>query len=104
MYNRYRYYLLTLLLVTQSCLSKGDELPEKCLLTKLEEDIKEYRAKGSRLFLPTLKKLKKLYPGDKFRAVKEKKCVDDLKIQHFSLSGNRNMINILTTYMIIVVL
>ena len=68
--------ILTLLLVTQYYLCQEEELPEKCLLTKLEEDIKEYRAKGSRLFLPTLRKLKKLYPGDKFRAVKEKKCVD----------------------------
>ena len=76
MENNCRYYILTLILVSQSCLCKKEDLPEKCLLTKLEEDIKEYRATGSRLFLPTLKKLKKLYPGDKFRTVKENKCVD----------------------------
>ena len=53
-----------------------DNENQKCSLTQLEENIKKFEELGSRIFFPTLKSLKKLYPGDSFKDTKEKECTD----------------------------
>ena len=56
---------------------KTDEQNEnQCTLSQMEESIKEYKLQEPRIFLPTLKKLKKSYPGDTFKDTKENECSD----------------------------
>ena len=53
-------------------LGLGEE--QECLLSELEQNIKDYDSQFT--FFPTLKKLKKIYPGDSFTDVAESSCED----------------------------
>merc|ERR1712066_667627 len=53
--------------------STGEE--QQCMLSQLQQSIKDYSKEFT--FFPTLKKLKKLYPGDSFKDSVETAC-DDL--------------------------
>ena len=51
---------------------------EKCPLTKVDTYILEFRfLNKSQVFLPRLKDLKPLYPGDRFSVSPEKDCEDE---------------------------
>ena len=66
----FKWCLLLLIFPCQTLLEiekPEDPWESKCHRTQLEDYIYEYKVyNNSFLYLPTLKKLKKLYPGDKF--------------------------------------
>ena len=66
----FKWCLLLLIFPCQTLLEiekPEDPWESKCHRTQLDDYIYEYKVyNNSFLYLPTLKKLKKLYPGDKF--------------------------------------
>ena len=55
---------------------EDDFFMTKCSLSQLEQHMWEYTRRGSFIYLPRLREVKRLYPGDKFRLSKENMCRD----------------------------
>ena len=55
---------------------EDDFFMTKCSRSQLEQHMWEYTRRGSVNFLPRLRDMKKLYPGDKFTLSKENMCRD----------------------------
>ena len=77
---RLRILLLLIFLVEVKTLSEEVEIEDffmtKCARSKLEQHMWEYKKKGSVNFLPRLRDVKKLYPGDKFTLSQTNMCRD----------------------------
>ena len=56
--------------------SEDDFFMTKCSRSELEQHMWEYTRRGSVNFLPRLRDVKKLYPGDKFTPSRENMCGD----------------------------
>ena len=54
----------------------SEQNSNQCGLSELENDISKHQALKPRLFFPTLKQLKKQYPGEKFRETEQNDCSD----------------------------
>ena len=67
----------------------GEE-PE-CLLSELEQNIKDYDSQFT--FFPTLKKLRKIYPGDFFTDVAESSCEDLISDKVCRLAAEKGCCN-----------
>jgi len=71
-----RVFLMVVIVLIKTVISEDLEDDDiKCSLSRLEENIKEFQS-DKKTFLPTLKKLKKLYPGEKFRDTTDQGCTD----------------------------
>ena len=55
---------------------KSEQNVDHCGLSELEDNIKRLQALEPRIYFPTLKQLKKQYPGDKFRETEQNECPD----------------------------
>ena len=55
---------------------ENKQMMEQCGISELEENIKEFRLLEPRIFLPTLKEIKKQYRGDRFIDTLESECSD----------------------------
>ena len=72
---------------------EDDFFMTKCSRSQLEQHMWEYKRRGSVNFLPRLRDMKKLYPGDKFTLSKENMCRDHgvmcpLLAQHGHCTGS----------------
>ena len=85
----FKWCLLLLIFPCQTLLEiekPEDPWESKCHRTQLDDYIYEYKVyNNSFLYLPTLKKLKKLYPGDKFVLSKAELATELFRIFQKSL-------------------
>ena len=61
---------------TQQGTREDDFFMTKCSRSQLEQHMWEYTRRGSFIFLPRLRDMKRLYPGDKFTPSRENMCRD----------------------------
>ena len=71
-----KIYVLLLIFIGNVKKLKCKQNTNQCGLSELEENIKRLQSLEPRLFFPTLKELKKRYPGDKFRETDQTECLD----------------------------
>ena len=82
------FIILTSLLCLQSQQFEDFVASGKCPLTKVETYILHMRfLNKSQIFLPRLKDLKSVYPGDRFTVSPEKDCVDETPVCAEAVSG-----------------
>ena len=55
---------------------EDDFFMTKCSRSQLEQHMWEYTRRGSFIYLPRLREVKRLYPGDKFTPSRENMCRD----------------------------
>ena len=78
---RFRTLLLLVFFVDVNSLEEVNNDEEdffrvKCPRSRLEQDMWVYKKQGSLNYLPRLRDLKKLYPGDRFTPSRENMCRD----------------------------
>ena len=68
----------------------GSDEPQ-CVLSELEQNIKDYDSQFT--FFPTLKKLRKVYPGDTFNDVSESACEDLISYKYCKPAAEQGCCN-----------